>query len=459
MSEPAQAPESMDIAVVGCGYVGLVSAVGLASVGHRVVGVEIDPERRERLETGRAPFHEPGLDPLLRLQLNSGRLRFSDNLDDAADASVVLLAVQTPPKEDGSIELGFLGAAATDLHDVLAAAPSRDRVVAVRSTVVPGTIESLVAPALGDIPVASNPEFLREGSALRDFLRTDRVVVGCDDPRGRELLAAVYEPLGAPIIFTSPATAELAKYASNAFLATLVSFSNEIAHICEALPGVDVEDVLGIVHADRRWRAPNGDRAEILSYLRAGCGYGGSCLPKDLSALIAAATARGEQVPLLAAVREVNEGQPQRVTRAAEEALGGLSGRTVAVLGVAFKTGTDDLRSSPGLRMVDELLARGASVRVYDPLVTHAALSRYAEAGVEVSATLDAAISDADACVLTTAAPEIAALPELIADSGRSGLVVVDARRVLDPNQLADAVYVGVGMAPPVRSAAVSGAG
>ncbi len=458
MTGSTEARGPMDLAVVGCGYVGLVSAVGLASVGHRVVGIEIDDERRERLQAGSAPFYEPGLDKLLGLQLSNGRLRFSDSLADAGEASVVLLSVQTPPKADGSIELSYLGAAAAALREALDAAPRRDRVVAVRSTVVPGTNESLVAPALGpDIPVASNPEFLREGSALRDFLRTDRIVVGCDDPHGRELLAAAYEPLGAPIIFTSPATAELAKYASNAFLATLVSFSNEVAHISEALPGVDVEDVLAIVHADRRMSTVNGGRAEILSYLRAGCGFGGSCLPKDLTALIAAAAAHGEEVPVLRAVRDVNEAQPRRVTDAAERALGTFADRTVAVLGVAFKAGTDDLRSSPGLRIVDELLARGAAVKVYDPLVEAAALSRYTAGGrVEVSATLADAIADADACVLTTNAREIAALPQVISDAGRSELVVVDPRRMLDPEQLGDAIYIGVGMSPPpLPSAAV----
>ncbi len=367
----------MRVAVVGCGYVGLVSGVGLASVGHHVVGIEVDRARRERIAEGSPGFYEPGLVELLQAQLEEGRFRVASELSETADADVVLLAVQTPPGEDGAIDLSFLTRAASELADIFAAAPRR-RVVAIRSTVVPGTAQGVVAPSFdGDVAVASNPEFLREGSAVDDFLHPDRVVIGCEEPWARELLAELYRPFDAPLIATSPPTAELAKYTSNAFLATLVSFSNEISHICESLPGVDVEDVLQIIHADRRLTLRAGGRAEtseIVSYLKAGCGYGGSCLPKDLSALIAAGEARGNALPLLNAVREVNESQPGRVVSATEEALGSLRGRQVAVLGVAFKGGTDDLRASPGLRIVEELLERGALVTVYDPLVGSAAL-------------------------------------------------------------------------------------
>jgi nucleotide sugar dehydrogenase len=416
------------------------------------MGIEADAGRRDMIAGGSPPFHEPDLRDLLRSQLEHGRLRVSSDLAASADADVVLLAVQTPADDDGAIDLRYLVEAASELADVFAASPGPRRVVAVRSTVVPGTIDRVVAPIFASsTAVASNPEFLREGSAVRDFVSPDRIVVGCREPWAREVMAELYAPFQAPLVFTTPGTAELAKYTSNAFLATLVSFSNEIARICESLPEVDVEDVLGILHADRRLN-PGGEAAAgppaILSYLKAGCGYGGSCLPKDLSALIAAAETQGHELPLLRAVREVNDGQPARVVAAAREALGGLAGATVAVLGVAFKAGTDDLRSSPGLRIVDDCLEQGAAVKIYDPLVSADALAAYREGGmVERAASLPEALQDVDACIVATNAPEIAALGDLLEGGIAPGLVVVDGRRVLDADHLDDETRLAVGRA------------
>ena len=438
----------MRVAVVGCGYVGLVSGAGLASIGHDVVGIEVDAGRREAIAAGRAPFHEPGLEELLRSVLESGRFRVAGEISAAAEAEVVLLAVQTPPDRTGAIDLSFLREAARQVGETLSARGGERAVVAVRSTVVPGTTAGVVAPALeGGAAAASNPEFLREGSAVADFVRPDRIVVGCDDEDGRELLRRLYEPLRAPIFFTTPATAELAKYTSNAFLATLISFSNEVARISESIPGVDVEDVLEILHLDRRL-SPELDgatvRPAILSYLKAGVGYGGSCLPKDLSALLATRRAAGFEHPLLDAVREVNETQPGRVVGLAERELGGLDGRTVAVLGAAFKGGTDDLRSSPGLKVVDELLARGARITLADPLVAPERLSDYAARGVRIVTGLDEALEGADAVVVTTNAPEWDELGAQLA-AADGGPVVVDGRRFLRPEALSGARYVAVG--------------
>jgi len=440
------------VAVVGCGYVGLVSGIGLASIGHEVVGIEADQGRRDRISAGSPPFYEPGLRELLRSELERGSFRVSGELRLTAEADVVLLAVQTPAGADGAIDLSYLAGAASAVSDAFAADPKRQRVVAVRSTVVPGTVDGVLAPIFGpEVAVASNPEFLREGTAVQDFLHPDRVVVGCRETWGREALAELYAPFGASLFLTPPATAELAKYTSNAFLATLVSFSNEIAHVCESLPQADVEDVLGILHADRRLSSSSetGEgRPEILSYLKAGCGFGGSCLPKDLSALIAAGELHGHDLSLLRAVRTVNEGQAARVVASARDALGGLGRTRVAVLGVAFKAGTDDLRASPGLRIVDECLEQGASVVIYDPLVSDRALDEYTERGsVETADTLEAALAGADACIITTNAPEIAALGELLEGGGYPELVVVDGRRVLDADRFDDETQLAVGRA------------
>jgi len=440
----------MNVAVVGCGYVGLVSGVGLASLGHRVVGIDTDPDRVAALERGTAPFREPGLDKLLSGTLASGSFRVSSSMAETATAEVILLCVQTPPRPDGEVELDFLRQAAERLRAELDRDVGRRRVVAVRSTVPPGTNEGVVAPVLaaeGSTAVASNPEFLREGSALEDFLHADRVVVGAREDWAVELLARLYGPLDAPLVVTTPATAELAKYTSNALLATLVSFSNEIASLCEATPGVDVEDVLAIVHRDRRLSVDTaGERrpAGIVSYLRAGCGYGGSCLPKDLSALIAYGRAADESVALLEAVASVNRGRAERLVRLAEGALGNVEGRRIAVLGAAFKDGTDDLRDSPGLRIVQELLDRGAKVVVFDPLVGRERLVT-AFPSVEVATSLAEAARSADACLITTRAPEFADLERLVAELDGDAPVIVDGRRALDPTHFRSGGYLAVG--------------
>jgi UDPglucose 6-dehydrogenase len=441
----------MKVAVVGCGYVGLVTGVGLASLGHEVVALEADAGRRDAIAAGAPPFYEPGLEELLRAELAAGRFRIARDTRLARDADVILLAVQTPPRDGGSIDLQFIEQAARQISSALAHDPVRPRVVAVRSTVVPGTAARVVQPALqGRAWVASNPEFLREGSALADFLEADRVVIGCDDEGGRGLLAELYRPLGAPIVFTSPATAEAAKYASNALLATLISFSNEIARICETLPGVDVDDVLTILHRDRRLTPVVDEKAvapEILSYLKAGCGFGGSCLPKDLSALLAARSAEGFEHPLLAAVLAVNETQPGRIVDLLEQRVGNLEGLAVAVLGAAFKGGTDDVRASPGLKIVDRLLERGVRVTVYDPLVPSSALVDYAARGVSIAGSLAEALEAADACIVTTNAPEFSGIPETLAARQKAARVVLDARRFLNPSTLGDA-YLAVGRGP-----------
>jgi nucleotide sugar dehydrogenase len=433
----------MDVAVIGCGYVGLVTGVTLASIGHTVVGIDSDASRVDAIHSGRAPFHEPGLDELLRESLERGAFAVSTTLESAADADVVLLAVQTPPREDGGVELGHVEDATRALGAVLAAAPARRRVVAIRSTVPPGTNEQRVAPLLAgvaDLVVVSNPEFLREGTAVDDLLHADRVVVGASEPWAADVMRELYEPIGAAFLVTSPATAELAKYASNAFLATLVSFSNELARISERTPGVDVEDVLGIVHLDRRL-APDGRPAPIVSFLMAGCGYGGSCLPKDIAGLAGYGRALGETTPLLEAVAAVNAGQASRLVDLAENALGSLSGRRIAVLGAAFKAGTDDLRHSSGLAVLQELRDRGATAVVFDPLVAADALAAAIPAGAIVAETLDDALDGTAACLVTTAAPEWRAL-----DEHPTRPLVVDGRRALDPARY-DGRYVAIGRA------------
>lgn len=438
----------MKVAVLGCGYVGLVSAVGLASLGRDVVGVETDGARLALLRRGEPPFAEPGLTAAMSAAVSDGRLSFAQSLAEAPDPDVALLCVQTPPTASGDVELRYLREAAGELGRALSSSPSRRRVVAVRSTVPAGTNDRLVAPALRSTSTAvvSNPEFLREGAALADFLDADRIVVGAREQWAVDTMIDLYRGIDAPVVVTTPATAEFAKYASNALLATLVSFANELAHLCEATPGVDVEDALEIVHRDRRLRGDGAAPASIVAYLRAGCGYGGSCLPKDLAALISYAEALGEAPKLLRAVADVNAAQAARLVDLAERRVGSLAGRVVAVLGAAFKGGTDDLRESPGLRVVHDIVRRGGRVRLYDPLVTRDRLdAMLPDAAVEVSGTLEEAVAQADACLVTTDAAEFTRLPELLVALNGRRPVVVDGRRRLAPAAFAPDAYVAIG--------------
>ena len=449
----------MNVTVVGCGYVGLVTAVGLASVGHRVVGVEHDPARRARIAACEVPFYEPGLPDALAARQQDGTFRVSDELAEALDADVIMLCVQTPQGPDGAIDLTALANVSEDLAG-LPLDDGRRRVVVVRSTVVPGTGHEVVAPRLASVcgtdtlALASNPEFLREGSALADFVEADRVLVGCDEQWAGQVLRRLYEPLGAPLRITGVRTAELTKYASNALLATLVSFSNEVARLAESTPEVDAEDVFDVLQLDRRLR-PIVDGQPITpgisSYLRAGCGFGGSCLPKDVAALSAYGRSVDEATPLLDAVLAINRTQPSRLVDLAEREVGDLAGQRVAVLGAAFKGGTDDLRASPGLAVVDELLRRGARVVVHDPLVGAEALASYQQQGVRIADDLDGALADVVAVLVTTNAGEYRAVG---AELPPDGPVVVDGRRVIDPATIA-AGYAGIGLAGqrlPARS-------
>jgi UDPglucose 6-dehydrogenase len=344
----------MNVGVVGAGYVGATLAGCLAEMGHRVTCVERDPARLESLAEGRPPFYEPALADLLASHLGR-RLCLRSDLAAVAAAEVVFVTVGTPAGPDGQADLSAVDGVVEGLVGLRFAG-----VLVLKSTVALGTtvrVERDVHRAGLPAAVACNPEFLREGTAVRDFFHPARIIIGSHSERAVEALRAVYADLRCPVLVTDPTTAELIKYASNAFLATKISFINEVATLCEA-EGVDVQVVAEGMGLDPRI-GPH--------HLRAGIGFGGSCLPKDLRALVAAARARGVQTRLLASVLEVNAEQPRRFVDRVEEVLGGLAGRTVAALGLAFKRGTSDVRESPALAVVGDLLARGAVVRAFDP--------------------------------------------------------------------------------------------
>ncbi len=424
----------MRIAVIGTGYVGLVTATCLAHIGHDVICVDNQPERVAAVNEGKPLFYESELDELLTSVIYAGRLRATDATADAvASSHMTFLAVGTPCR-DGEIDLSYLSSAAADVGQGLRSAKGY-HVVVVKSTVVPGTTDTLVRTILertsgrraGDFGLAMNPEFLREGSAVKDFMEPDRIVIGQWDEASGRRLAEVYDAFACQKLFTTLRNAEMTKYASNALLATLVSFSNEFAALCEATPGTDVEEVLNGLHLDRRLSPLHaGERVTpgILTYLRAGCGFGGSCLPKDVSALRHFAREHGVGSPLLDAVSAVNVARPAQLVALAEDAVGSLGGKSIAVLGLAFKPGTDDLRDSPALAIIAELQRKDAQIRAYDPMITSLA-------GVPICGSVKEALTGADAAILVTAWPEFANLDWSALSLVMRDPVLIDGRNAL----------------------------
>ena len=429
----------MRVSIIGTGYVGLVSGVCLASLGHEVVCVDLDEAKDARVNDGVSPIHEEGLDELLR-EVVGRRFRATTDLAQAvADTEVTILAVGTPFGED-RIDLAQIRAAARDVGTALRHL-DRYHVVAVKSTVVPGTTEEVVGPAIegasgrrigADVGLAMNPEFLREGVAVSDFLEPDRIVIGGVDERTLDVLAAMYTVFpDTPLVRVDPRTAEMVKYSANALLATLISFSNEIGNLCAEL-GVDVTEVLGGVHLDRRLSpVVDGTRISpgILAFLAAGCGFGGSCFPKDVKALIGHGEDAGVDMRLLRAVVDINAAQPEvllaRLRRVIDP-----TDRRITVLGAAFKPGTDDVRESPTLTVVPRLVEAGAEVVIHDPIATANCRAVLGDDGIAYTDDLAAAIAGADAIVLVTAWPEYR---DLAAHLDGRDPVVVDGRRLLDP--------------------------
>jgi UDPglucose 6-dehydrogenase len=455
----------MKITIVGTGYVGLVTGVGLAAVGHTVTCVDRDKRKIEAIERGSAPFYEPGLDELLVEQRAAGRLLASTNLEDSLRGSdVSIIAVGTPSNETG-IDLSYIRQAARDIGSRLPTIGTY-HVVVVKSTVVPTTTDTVVRGELEaasgmvsgrDFGLAMNPEFLSEGRAVEDFTRPDRIVIGASTARAGTLLADMYAKFNCPILQTTPRNAEMVKYAANALQATLISFSNEIAGICETVSGLDEGIVMRGVHLDKCWGAPNGDGksrfAGAVTYLRAGIGFGGSCFPKDLRALRAFALNEGAEVPILSSVLKVNDERAGRVVDLLAGHVGVLRDKRIAVLGLAFKPETDDVRESPGVRISKLLLLRGAEVVVHDPLVRIDAVRDQLGTGVTQAPDVATAASGADAIVIATGWDAYRQLDWADITSRMRSPVVFDGRQVMPANHLDDGTTV---LAPGQRPERVS---
>jgi UDPglucose 6-dehydrogenase len=427
-------PAPSTVAVIGAGYVGLPTAAVLARLGHSVVCAERDPGRLSQLESGRSPILEAGLEDLLAEVRSAGRLRFVRSAAEAVrGATFVFLCVDTPQADDGSADLSAVETAAAEITPNLAPGT----VVVNKSTVPVGTA-TLVKSVTG-ATVVSNPEFLREGSAVRDSLRPDRIVVGSSDRLAARRVGELFSGTGAPLIVTDTVTAETIKYASNAFLATKLSFVNALAGLCESL-GADVRDVVLGMGYDRRIG---------FDFVRPGPGWGGSCLPKDTAALVHIAAAAGYEFALLYAAIAANREAQDRVVAKVQAAAGGrLDGATVAVWGLTFKAGTDDRRTSPAVAIARRFTQEGATVRAFDPTVDAGTAATAADlAGIAVCATAYEACRDACAVAVLTEWEDFRALDLEKAAGLMTRPAMVDARNLFDPSAVRRAgfVYDGVG--------------
>jgi UDPglucose 6-dehydrogenase len=423
----------MRISVVGGGYVGLISAVCFSELGHSVNLVEIDQQKVKVINQGRSPIYEDGLEEMLSVHIGKN-LEATISYESVPDSDVIMICVGTPSGRNGEADLSMVASAAGSIGTALQRC-SGYHIVAVKSTVPPGTTEHLVKPTVikylrdyadedrsaspsMDIGFVMNPEFLREGLAIQDFMNPDRIVIGSLDKKAGDLFQKVYDGLEVPLIRTSLIAAEMIKYASNAFLATKISFSNEIGNVCKRL-GIDAYEVMKGVGLDHRINP---------YFLNAGVGFGGSCFAKDISALMHLAKEVGEDPLLLKAVIDINVLQPQRMIKMLEKKVGDLQGKKVAVIGLAFKNDTDDVRESRSISVIDELNRRGAEVSAYDPQANDSMSRIFPD--INYCSTPSEALKMADACLVMTEWPQFGLLDKEF-DRMRSK-VIIEGRRVLD---------------------------
>lgn len=431
----------MDIAIVGTGYVGLVSGTCFAEMGVNVTCVDVDTVKIEKLKQGIIPIYEPGLEDMVHKNVEAGRLHFVTDLASVLDeVDVVFSAVGTPPDEDGSADLKYV----LEVARTIGRNMNKYLVVVTKSTVPVGTaqkVKTTIRAELGkrgvdiDFDVASNPEFLKEGAAIKDFMSPDRVVVGVESNRSREIMARLYKPFmlsSDRIIFTDIPSAEMIKYAANSMLATRISFMNDIANLCEIV-GADVNMVRKGIGSDTRIGK---------KFLYPGCGYGGSCFPKDVKALIKTAEQNGYDMRVLKAVEEVNEAQKSILFKKLQKHFGDdLAGKTVAMWGLSFKPETDDMREAPALVLIDKITKAGAMVRVYDPIAMDECRRRVGDK-VTYCKDMYEAVVDADALLLVTEWKEFRMPSWKVLRKTMKGNVIIDGRNIYDKTEAAENGFV-----------------
>ncbi len=417
----------MKIAVVGTGYVGLVTGACFADMGNEVICVDIDKDKIKKLENGIIPIYEPGIEEMVMRNKHAKRLSFTTELKEAIKkCQIIFVCVGTPPKESGEADLSYVENVARVIAEVM----DSYKVIVEKSTVPVETGQQVAKTIRNynvhkvEFDVVSNPEFLREGSAISDFMHPDRIVVGCETEKAKEIMRELYEPLHAPIIFTDIKSAEIIKHASNSFLATKISFINSIANICE-LSGADVEKVAEGMGYDKRIGR---------HFLNAGVGYGGSCFPKDVDAFVGIAGKMGYDFKLLKATQEVNNQQKKRFVRKIEKSLWIIKGKTIGILGLAFKPNTDDMRSAPSIDIIKELQNEGAKIKAYDPEAMEKAKEVLKD--VEYCTSPYEAAKDADALVIVTDWNEFKELDFKKIKVLMRHFLIVDGRNIYDPQKV-----------------------
>ncbi len=433
--------EFMKVSIIGAGYVGLVTGACLAEMGHEVVVMDIDAEKIGRLSRGIIPIHEPGLNRLIEKNTENERLWFTTDFEDTVkNADIHFICVWTPPAEDGRADLSAVRAVARALGKFFAAEKAKNPIVITKSTVPVGThkeIRKLIRESFKDeFGLVANPEFLREGQAVADMMHPDRIVIGSDSEQSAAAAASLYSSVKAPLILTDLATAEMIKYAANAFLATKISFINEVANVCERV-GADVDTVAEAIGSDPRIGK---------SFLRAGMGYGGSCFPKDVRALQQFANHQGYDFKLLKSVIEVNEQQRSIIIQKLLKHLEDLKHKQILVLGLAFKSNTDDVRESAAIDIIMRLQKHGASIRAYDPLALLSA-QKVLTGDVTYVRHPHEGVAGADAIVVATEWPEFRDLDWAHMKSQAKNPLIIDGRNLLNPTAMREHgfTYEGVG--------------
>jgi UDPglucose 6-dehydrogenase/GDP-mannose 6-dehydrogenase len=460
----------MKIAVIGTGYVGLVSGVCLAARGHDVTCLDLSQDVVGRINKGEPHIYERGLEALLKEVIAANRFRAA--LVDPArlrDCRIVLLAVGTPSSE-GRIDLSQIESACKIIGAYLRTASTPCSVI-VKSTVVPGTTDTAVRQwleaasgrKLGEFGLGMNPEFLREGEAIGDFMEADRIVLGCETESAWSALQEMYAPWSCEKIRVNSRTAEMIKYANNSLLAAQISMANELANIAAAIGDIDVCEVMAGVHADKRWSPllPDGQRVRpgILTYLWPGCGFGGSCFPKDVQALRARALEVGSEPRLLSSILAVNQEQPHEISRILRQTLGSLRGRRVLVLGLAFKPDTDDLRESASRKVIEDMLIEGAEVLVHDPMAMPNARRLWSDLKFECVSRWQDHVDKIDIINVMTRWPEYLELVQAMPKDGSHDCIIFDARRLFKATDFPGYRYLGIGRRPLQSPANAAGRG
>ncbi len=438
------------VSILGLGYVGLCTAAVFGAKGIKTVGIDIDKDKVQKITEAKPPLYEPQLQQTLKKALRTKRLEVTADISRVDETDTTFITVGTPSRPDGSIDLTHIKNAAQNLGTAIRDKQSYHLVV-VKSTVIPGTTTTTIKPILEtasdktigqDLGLCANPEFLAEGSAIQGTLHPDRVIIGAQDRKSastlKQLYTRLYRPKPPPMILTTPETAEIIKYANNAFLATKVSFINTIANICQHIPGVDVETVAQGIGLDPRIGP---------LFLKAGPGYGGSCFHKDLQALISHSQTQGYNPTLIQATEQVNQEQASRVVDLAKKLLGSLDDKTVAVLGLSFKKDTDDMREAASIRVIDQLRKNGARVVAYDPMAADNARKILADS-IEFSQDPYSTIKGADCAIIMT---EWDQFKKLRPDDYKNRMKtpnIVDARKLYNPEDFKDLNYVGIGLGP-----------